>query len=535
MRWLSIMLNKLTHPIRVLFSSPMALLSAPKKMLGMTLPVRVGVVFLVVLLATVFAVWATEVWKPNEAVQVLIILGFVVALPLVSMQVVKLWLIQEPAKHPRVDSAWEAGLAALAEKHLDVTSLPLFLVMGAKDDAQARSLMEASEKSVDVGVPGGGAAFQWHIAEDAIYVVCTKISRVSCLSAMFSRGETAEPVRAPVPRSPEEKSIFEQTMDPNAAAVSSPGFDQTGQMFGDDEDSVDFAPADFGRTINPGNPMDSGVIRPSQVGASGRAGVARIGQKDASRISSELSYLCDLLRTHRQPFCPVNGIISFIPIEMVATTDDQSAEIQMAIREDCRLLAEGLKIRAPLITLVGGLEKYSGFRELVRRVGKEQAKSGRFGKGYPVWCPPDSEQIEALTRHACGQFEDWAYSLFRRDKELTNHGNPKLYSLLCLIRGDVTRRLIDINIAGYARDAKDQSMLYSGCYFAATGDRPDRQAFVRSVFEKLDDQVDELDWHTDIRRANDRHESMRNVLMVLNVILLLVVLGICFSLGGNGS
>jgi hypothetical protein len=68
-------------------------------------------------------------------------------------------------------------------------------------------------------------------------------------------------------------------------------------------------------------------------------------------------------------------------------------------------------------------------------------------------------------------------------------------------------------------------MLFSGCYFAATGETEDRQAFVRSVFDKLPSEQEELEWTDEALEWDARCQVWANLGFAANAILALVVVG----------
>ncbi len=68
-------------------------------------------------------------------------------------------------------------------------------------------------------------------------------------------------------------------------------------------------------------------------------------------------------------------------------------------------------------------------------------------------------------------------------------------------------------------------MLFSGCYFGATGETEDRQAFVRSVFDKLPSEQEELEWTDQALEQDARCQAWANLGFMLNGVLALVVAG----------
>lgn len=180
--------------------------------------------------------------------------------------------------------------------------------------------------------------------------------------------------------------------------------------------------------------------------------------------------------------------------------------------------------------MVTGLEEETGFQELVRRVGRDAAMGQRFGKGFAVQNPPIAERLDALATHACGAFEDWVYELFREKKALSKPGNTKLYALLCNVRRNVRSRLASLMVAGYATDseseAKGESLLFGGCYFAATGETEDRQAFVKNVFDKLPDQQEELRWTQAAYAQDAKFQGLTRVALTFDTLLLVALVGL---------
>jgi hypothetical protein len=239
----------------------------------------------------------------------------------------------------------------------------------------------------------------------------------------------------------------------------------------------------------------------------------------------ELSYLCQLISKIRQPLCPVNGVLSLLQYESIHSTAAESDELKKAIRADIETVHASLSLKSPITTLVVGLEKERGFCELVRRVGRDRALSQRFGRRYDVLSVPTKSDLLAFTTLACGTFEDWAYTLFREPEALSKPGNTRLYELLSKVRCAWKGKLADIIAGGYAPDqsASSNSLFYSGCYFAATGDTPDRQAFVRGVIEKLNEEQEMVEWSDDKLRAHKRHQVLATAGMIITMILILLL------------
>jgi hypothetical protein len=254
-----------------------------------------------------------------------------------------------------------------------------------------------------------------------------------------------------------------------------------------------------------------------------------VTKREAKEQTARLDYLCELLIRARQPLCPLNGVLTLLPLGVLRSTLG-TRNLSGAVQDDLDTIGARLRLRIPVTTLVTGMEAEPGFAELVRRVGVAQAHSHRFGKGYDVWNPPSAENLDAFSLHACGAFEDWVYNLFLEPGAVDNPGNAELYTLLCTVRSDIRPRLRNVLVHGFSADAADRAprpvSLFAGCYFAATGGTVDAQAFVKSVFQKIEDLDEDLEWHDDAVREDRRSRHVSHLLVFVNGLLLIGISGL---------
>ena len=75
------------------------------------------------------------------------------------------------------------------------------------------------------------------------------------------------------------------------------------------------------------------------------------------------------------------------------------------------------------------------------------------------------------------------------------------------------------------RRGSGRHQLFGGCYFAATGVSADRQSFVKSVFEKMQQMEDELEWTEEAIRTDRRCAGLAHTLLAFNGLLLLALVG----------
>jgi hypothetical protein len=378
-------------------------------------------------------------------------------------------------------------------------------------------------------VPQGPAALHWYANPDAIYIVTTKTSGLSRLAAVAEAAADEEKSRPAgfTPQSAAGASIRGTIVaggpDPQESPIT-----QSGPLPGD----AGPAPpprADIRGTMV-ASVRSSDSIGGQEQGATPSHQAVTLRPEDAAEQDRRLEYLCSLVRRARQPICPLNGILTLLPYGLIQHGPREGIEIQRTAKRDLATIVRVCKVRCPVTALVVGLEEEAGFRELVRRVGRDRTVAQRFGKGFSVSNPPLPERLEAVSAHACGAFEDWVYALFREKDALSKPGNVKLYAMLCKIRRNVQLRLGNILVAAFGADpdqeAQGEPLLFSGCYFAAAGQTDDRQAFVKGVFDKLSDEQAELQW-TEAGKAEDaKYQRLSQLVSGIDFLVLATLVAI---------
>jgi hypothetical protein len=532
----------ITWPLRMLLALPVRVVSAPRRFMGMSLPTRVAVMLALSLVAVTIGLslvkyWASDdladfnanwTWPNGPYIVILLIL-----IPLVVQRAIKMWLEGDVSKYPEIDHAWREGLKALAQHDIDLTNVPLFLVVGVRDERQAKSLFDASQLGLAISqVPAGPSPLHWYGNKDAVFLVCTE---VSCLGQISRSAENVAPV-GPAPAQPGATLIPGATNMGGTILASSGALAESPASAG----SGDFTGVGAGGASQ--QFMGTMVFAGNSTlgaGASAPATAVSFSLADAAETTEQLAYVCRLLKRARQPLCPANGVMAILPFDVIQKT---AADIlvQRAARSDLDTLRRWLQLRCPVVALLSGMEEEAGFRELVRRVGVDRAKAQRFGKGFNVWNEPTPEQVEAVCAHACKAFEDWAYLLFREKDGLMRPGNKKLYALLCKIRTEFRSRLKNIIVGAFA-DNRNQdnsgldALMFGGCYFGAIGDTDDRQAFIKSVFDKLVDSEEELEWGEEALREDDWYHLWTQALLVVDGLLLIAIGGFAVWLYMQGD
>ena len=477
------------------------------------------------------------------------VLFLLAAIPIVFHRGVRLWLEGESARFPELEKAWQAGINALREQGITLDSAPLFVVVGSNGEQQERAIMNtnASPMSV-VGVPKGPAPLHWYGNSEAIYVFCSDSSWLSALNKLRkTANDEAAAMEELVASTPTDDIDVAYTAPEQAAATPrSSGESSRGNTRGTimldhfvGEDAA--TPASTGGgSIRGTMTLDQPVASPAPAAAIASPKPDAIKKKVVTLPSREsttrlqlLQNVCQLVRNARQPYCPVNGVLTLLPFATIDATGKELEELQRAIKADLAVVRNELQIRVPVSALVVGLEEELGFRELVRRVGREKSAAQRFGSRYDVRSEATDSSLNKFTSHVCGAFEDWVYTLFREKGALSRPGNPRLYGLLCKVRCILTNRLANILSKGFGHDGSDEapteSTLFSGCYFASTGRTPDRQAFVQGVLEKLVSEQEQTEWTDEALSQETRYTKLFYAGCAVNAALL-AMLAVLLSL-----
>ena len=512
-----------TLPLRMLLSSPSKVFLPLKWMLGLSQPVKWAIVSFVAELILVVVVFVADFYTPDRAAWsfftswwwfILILVGLI---PYVTYRILKGWWEGEVSPFPEIDYAWKAGLAELQRQGLDLSQIPLFLILGSAGESHNKALFHASRQNFNMAeVPKGPNELHWYANRDGVYLVCTQAGRLSKLcnkarkvsedESTTQRGNYEAPsgkdVRGTIVA--ESEMSFPETDENPNPLPDVPSADIRGTM----EIPSDMIPLPNLPFSSPNPTIDKRRVR--------------LDQHESIEADQRLAYLFRLIRRRRQPLCPINGILTLLPFGFIQRSQPDAHEIQRAVKEDLAAVLRVLMLRCPVTALVVDTEQDEGFQELVQRIGRDRSAGQRFGKGYPISNPPLPERLRALCDQACGSFEDWIYALFREPGSLSQTGNTRLYSLVVKIRTKVQSRLENILAEGFGipneENQQSNGLLFGGCYFAATGQTEDRQAFVKAVFDKLPEQQEDVLWTDAALRKDERLRQIAGVILLASCI-----------------
>jgi hypothetical protein len=448
--------------------------------------------------------WFFEVFEDPE-IAILILL--MIAIPILVYYFVWYLLLEEVSPFPDMDRIWQEGVIGSFEKGLSIQNTPIFLVLGAKNDREARNLLKLSGFDFFYATMASGEpAISVHSCNEGVFVVlnsCNRISRLASVSHPIGAGSAnglSSPVEGPTDdgRTMDATQLNEMIETRHAQPVSeNPG----ATMLLDEDQNIEMILKNYSipKALSSNEDVDS---------------------------ERRLRHLCKLINQTRLPLCPINGLLSLLPVELV---ESSSSHIQVALQKDLAVLREELQVRCPNTALVTGLESDDGFIELIRRLPPQQAADNRFGEGADLWVVPDSSRLDAIAAHATGKFEDWIYKLFQQENSANKKGNSKLFMLLCRARGSFAANLRSILAGGFGFDVRSdphlarEQFLFGGCYFAATGSSPATQGFVRSVFNKLTQQEGEIEWAPRAQYLDQKYQKAASFAALVGTIALVSI------------
>jgi hypothetical protein len=518
-----------------------------------------ALILLLLVVGTILYVWLVDsslipagmAWSWPRLLLVAVLL---IVIPIVVFRAVTLWVMGVGPRFVDIDFSWRAGIEALAKRGMDLKSAPLFVIVGGGSDRLRKNLMSAVGTEFIVnGEPDVPAPLHWYASKDAIYLYLDNASWTNMAARRHRIASQQQQQGRPGPALPGDspasgKRPIISTLMPGAGmSGAEPTQTLSGQSVPDLFSGGPKLPTD--ETIAPTAPKQAaparrpayiGTLSPDAVapvdiptagGARPAAPVARRGRPSASAESSlqlrRLEAVCSKLRLHRQPVCPVNGMLVLLPFDLLQASRADIEEVERALAGDLATAKRELQLRCPVTALVVAMEQEKGFCELIRRLGRDHAAKQRFGQRFDIRREATVEELRKFATYACGVFEDWVYTLFRDEKVLSHPGNPSLYNLLCKVRRSFQARLSDVLSKGFGYDPHSDSepLYFSGCYFAATGSQPEKQAFVSGVLAKLREEQEELEW-TEDALVDDSRRGLIAIIGWVSVLLLAIALGL---------
>jgi hypothetical protein len=394
-----------------------------------------------------------------------------------------LWRLLGPERvegiFPDIESAWAAAVAELRAGGIDVTEVPLFLVLG-RPSGSLEQFFAASRQPFQVRHSPSLPDSPLHVYanREGVFVTCEgacllarQADRLAELAP--SQGSTGDPV----PVLGEARSAS----SPGGEAALS-GAEETAPasvlLLGED------APAVRQRLRRPPLLRDE-------------AGVAL--------SAARLRHLCRLIARDRQPYCPVNGILVLVPL--AATDSPQDAgETGAVCRQDFGVARAALQTDCPRFVVLCGGERMPGFRDVVDHFPEGQNRHWVLGQHFPLVPDMTREELPAMVAGGLGWVGDTLLPVVAaRLMDPDDLGaNVRLFRLLR--EGRERLRLLGRVAAHGVLGVETGPPLLGGCYVAGTGaDAAGEQAFLAGVFRRLVEHQNFVTWTDDAVREDTEY------------------------------
>jgi hypothetical protein len=451
-----------------------------------------------------------------------------------------LWKLLEPTEEasdfPDIDEAWEEARKALDQANIDITEVPLFLVVG-KPAAPEDALFAAAQLNLTVkqAPRRGDAPIHAYANRDGLYVSCAG----ACLS-----GRQAE-------------------------ILSAGGGGGDSAFGGGDGGLVGASSEDMFRTVQPGGIMKEmqavlarareqgrdpaeltedekreirALVAQEEVQRGGRKTVTRPqilkNAPEVERCSARLRHLCRLIVRDRRPFCPANGILFLVPYAG-ADSDDDAAQTGGAIHQDLLNIREVLRVHVPVFAMICDLERANGFKEFLERFPADQ-RQRRLGQRYPL-CPDLPQEKVSGSIESCVQwicqvvFPTWIYKLFRLESpgreeiETVVAGNCRLYQFLGQVC-ERQKRFARIVSRALLLESSGP-LLFGGCYVGASGSDPsNEQGFVAGTFRRLTENQNYVSWTDQALAEETDYSRLTTYGYVAIAVMILALVGLGYYL-----
>jgi type VI protein secretion system component VasK len=208
--------------------------------------------------------------------------------------------------------------------------------------------------------------------------------------------------------------------------------------------------------------------------------------------------------------------VALLPFELESADERELQDLIDFIRIDARSIRDMLRLRFPMTGLVVGMEKAKGFVEFIQSLDPDDVQR-RLGARFDVRRRATAERLHRLSDGICDNFERFVYTHFDGHEALWQpENNRKLYALLCRIRERLKPKLNIVLRKAFGESdlrpahretgfesGEPPPVFFSGCYLAATGSRPDEQAFIKSVlYDKLVEEQGRVEWTAEAQRTH---------------------------------
>jgi hypothetical protein len=413
---------------------------------------------------------------------------------------------------PDIDHAWKEGVQNVGDAFIDLREVPLFLVLGRPLEGEENLFLAAQFGLRVREMPRWPEApVRLSAGNEVAFVTCSGASVLGkhiellleeqreALSYKDVTAEAAGDVQAEPPAAVAAAGEANPGETPAVATIQ--------QVLGTAQEEgrgPDQLTEEEQRVI-------SLLVAEDQASKPAALTRRRVFLKNRDRVRemmARLRHLCQLIARHRQPYCPLNGILVVLPLP-ATDSDDDASQAASACELDLQVVRETLQVQCPVFVVGSDAEKSPGFRELLKRMPASQ-RDRRLGQRFPLVADVEPGAVPQMVQEGIGWFAHTflpalVYNLFRVEPPATGApasqgelpdavaGNMRLYQFL----GEMSQRRqrwARFLSRGLLLDMPG-SFLFGGFYLAGTGpDAANDQAFVNGVFQRLPENQNYVSW-----------------------------------------
>jgi len=416
----------------------------------------------------------------------------------------------EEAEFPDIREEWEEAVKRMTSDGLGVGDAPLFLVMGRPAAGLDALFLAAGVKGIirtpSLGAGGkGDPSIRIYAWDEAIFVVCPGASAWArfCIeltnpadSFEVAGGKKDIPVGGTLDFTHVKGGMSDVEKNEMHMLLSEAGqrelsYDEQTRLR-ELSDLANTAPVVLKRAVT-------------------------MHDDEKSRLTRRLRYLCKLIRRDRQPWCPINGVLTVVPW----STTDGNDLINLGcglLKQELAAVRDVFQLRYPTFVVVSDLEVNRGFVEFRGGFRADMLKQ-RIGQRFPLVPVGKPDEIASLVSGVArwiglSVLPRWILEFLRFDAGdkpqraagAANH-NRNLYLLMRAVfdRGPRLAELLSRGlppVGGY--DELSTVPMLGGCYLAATGTMEHDQAFVEGVFKRVIESQGAVSWSPEAMAADAR-------------------------------
>lgn len=368
---------------------------------------------------------------------------------------------QLTGEFPELERAWAGARQALDDQGIDLRATPLFLVLGQPESGM-ELFFSASHWPFQVRFSSSDPQARIHVCanREAVFLACPD---ESLLAAFATAGATAEPV-----------------LEPAVADARPAGAE------GDRDESPKACLLCDPEAPQPCAPPRATPIRDRRL---------------VEDRQARLAYLCRIVAEERQPYVPINGVLTLFPLS-ATDSPERAREAGTACRMDLQAVRESLGVECPHLAMLCDFERVPGFDELLAAFPDRPSQQWVLGRTFPLVPDIDSNRWSSMIEQGVQWLADsqWPSMIYpiMQNAAMPNQGQGAESNQRCFHLLEEGRRRLrmvpELLVRGF-QETPPARALFAGFALAGTGvDSLRQQGFVAGVLRWLVEAQDHVAW-----------------------------------------